>query len=270
MLPAASYYQLPSYGWSAVGYFKSTNASADLYIKVFSHHNLPQSALSASQPPPNLEYLMSHVDVTSNVDQYKDDVAVANARGFDYVFGETNYVSGNGKPGHGVTFGTGLWMLDNALQSAAVNIKCNYFHQGTLGNPYYVWFNQAGFLSPFYGGYLAADALAGGAKIGSLDGGTTNYAGYVLYNSASDANKVMLIHTNSFDGSGTRPTQEFTLQGFAGSQQQDLGEDPTYAGQSVGNTICQLSGTAVDETALISDGKAAFTLAASDALVVAL
>jgi len=97
-LPAASYYQLPSYGWSAVGYLKSTNASADLYIKVFSHHNLPQSALSASQPPPNLEYLMSHVDVTSNVGQYKDDVAVANARGFDYVFGETNMV---GSQSHG-------------------------------------------------------------------------------------------------------------------------------------------------------------------------
>ncbi|KAH8763756.1 hypothetical protein F5883DRAFT_605465 [Diaporthe sp. PMI_573] len=192
---------------------------------------------------------MSHIDVTSNVGQYKDDVAVANARGFKYVFGETNSVSGNGKPGHGATFGTRLWVLDNALQPAAVNIKYNYFHQGTLGNPYYVWFNQAGVLSPFYGGYLAADALAGGAKIGSLDDGTTNYTGYVIYNLASDANKVILINTGFYDGSGTRPTQEFTLQGFAGSQ---------------------LSGTAVDKTAPISDGKATFTLAASEALVVAL
>lgn len=87
---AASYYQPPSRGWSAQNFFHYANASAYPYIKVFSHHNYPQSALAANEPPPNVEYLMSHINITINVGQYKNDVVAANVKGFDYVFGETN------------------------------------------------------------------------------------------------------------------------------------------------------------------------------------
>lgn len=164
-----------------------------------------------------------------------------------------------------------------------MNIKRNYFHQGTPGKSYYVWFNETGIKSPFYGGYVAADALAGAAKIASLDDGMTNYAGYAIINSIGDTIKVVFINTDFYDGLGTRATQDFTLQGLSGSQvtakrltapntlsQQDLGEAPTYAGQSVGDTTCRLSGTEVHETVAVSDGTATFTLAASEALVITL
>jgi hypothetical protein len=57
---------------------------------VFSQHHYPQSALSQEEDPPNVEALMSHINVTKKVGMYAEDVQVARERGFDYVFGETN------------------------------------------------------------------------------------------------------------------------------------------------------------------------------------
>jgi hypothetical protein len=87
---AASYYQPPSLGWGARSYFKYSNTSADRYIKVFSHHNYPQSAISSREDPPDAKALMSHINITRKVAHYVDDVSAAKDRGFEYVFGETN------------------------------------------------------------------------------------------------------------------------------------------------------------------------------------
>ncbi|KAH7214274.1 hypothetical protein BKA60DRAFT_460404 [Fusarium oxysporum] len=288
---AASYYQNPTLEWSAANYFKYANASADKYIKVFSHHNYPQSAISSQEDPPNAEALMSHINVTKNVGLYKDDVKAAQARGFDYVFGETNsvanvselLVSGNGSPGQGETFATGLWVLDYALQAASIGIKRLYFHQGTAGKSYYVWFNEKGVLSPFYGGYVAAQAMAGGSRIQALDGGSTNYAGYSIHGSNGKVKKLVLINTDFFNGNGTRSTQKFVLKNLSSKRvsamrltaksslsRQDDGEAPTFAGISVDDSTCQPSGKTVVETVDVTGGSASFNLAASEALLITL
>ncbi|KAH7472860.1 hypothetical protein FOMA001_g11929 [Fusarium oxysporum f. sp. matthiolae] len=280
---AASYYQNPTLEWSAANYFKYANASADKYIRVFSHHNYPQSAISSQEDPPNAEALMSHINVTKNVGLYKDDVKAAQARGFDYVFGETNSVSGNGSPGQGETFATGLWVLDYALQAASIGIKRLYFHQGTAGKSYYVWFNEKGVLSPFYGGYVAAQAMAGGSRIQALDGGSTNYAGYSIHGSNGKVKKLVLINTDFFNGNGTRSTQKFVLKNLSSKRvsamrltaksslsRQDDGEAPTFAGISVDDSTCQPSGKTVVETVDVTGGSASFNLAASEALLITL
>ncbi|KAM5349143.1 hypothetical protein ACJ41O_008966 [Fusarium nematophilum] len=283
IIQAASYYQPPSRGWSATNYFKYSNASADKYIRVFSHHNYPQSAVSSREDPPDAKALMSHVNVTKNVGLYVDDVKIARERGFDYVFGETNSVSGNGSPGQGQTFATGLWVIDYALQAASIGVKRFYFHQGTAGKSYYVWFNDTGVMSPFYGGYVAAKALSGGSRIVSLDGGRTNYAGYSIYSASGKAKKVVLINTDFYNGIGARPHKKFVLKGLAGQHvsarrltaksslsRQDWGEAPTFAGRSVDDTTCRFSGETIIEKTNVKDGTASFDLAASEALLITL
>ncbi|KAM6516713.1 hypothetical protein FALCPG4_014886 [Fusarium falciforme] len=283
MFQAASYYSPPNLGWGAESYFEYANASASPYTKVFSHHNYPQSAVSKNQDPPDVRGLMSHVNVTANVGLYKNDVKVAAAHGFDYVFGETNSVSGNGQPGQGATMGTGLWVLDYALQAASVGIKRSYFHQGTPGKSYYVWFNETGVRSPFYGGYVAAQAMAGGAQIVSLDDGTTKYAGYSVHSSSGKALKVVLVNTDFYDGVGTRPVQQFHVNGLRGSQvqarrltakstlsRQDEGDAPVFAGRSIADNTCKFAGSEKLETFKVTGGGAVFNLAASEALLITL
>jgi hypothetical protein len=90
LVQAGSYYQPPSYGWSAQSFFASANARALEYIRVFSHHNYPQTTFAGHGDPPNLETLMSHSNITANVAPYADDAKVAHMNGLQYVFGETN------------------------------------------------------------------------------------------------------------------------------------------------------------------------------------
>ncbi|KAH8776282.1 hypothetical protein F5883DRAFT_698668, partial [Diaporthe sp. PMI_573] len=283
LFQAASYYQPPNLGWGAQSYFQYANDSADHYIKVFSHHNYPQSAIATGEEPLNVKNLMSHINVTANIGLYKDDIKAANTRGFDYIFGETNSVSRNGQPGQGASFGTALWVLDYMLQAASRNIKRAYFHQGTPGKSYYVWFNETGVRSPLYGGYVAAEAMAQGTSIVPLDDGSTNYAGYSIHSENGKAENVVLINTDFFDGTGPRPTELFTLKGLQGVQvqarrltakstlsQQDLGEFPSYAGRTIDDQTCKPTGKEAVERFSIEDGNAVFNLAASEALVITL
>ncbi|KAJ0426796.1 hypothetical protein BJY00DRAFT_306792 [Aspergillus carlsbadensis] len=287
---AGSYYRPPPTGWSAKSYFQYANASADKYIRVFSQHHYPQSALSQNEDPPNVEALISHVNVTKKVGMYAADVQVARERGFDYVFGETNSVSGNGSPGQGATFATGVWALDYALRAASVGVKRLYFHQGTVGKSYYVWFKEGNVMSPFYGGYVAAEAMAGGSRIAALDDGSTNYAAYAIYSARGAVRKVVLVNSDFFDGDGTRSRREFVLEGLmvrgkggGGSvrvkrltapsslSQQDLGEAPTFAGRVVDDQTCRFTGEEVVEEVQVGvGGRATIELAASEAVVITL
>ncbi|KAF2014445.1 glycoside hydrolase family 79 protein [Aaosphaeria arxii CBS 175.79] len=285
IVQASSYYQTPARGWGAANYFKFADPTADRYIKVYSHHNYPQTAVGTSngEDPPNVQALMSHVNITKNVGLYVDDVKAAATRGFDYVFGETNSVSGNGKPGQGDTFATGMWVLDYVLRAASIGIKRAYFHQGTPGKSYYVWFNATGIQSPIYGGYFAAEAFAGASKIAALDDGTTNQAGYVLFSKTGKAQKVILVNSDYYDGSGIRSSTNFILNGLTGGNvqaqrltaktslsRQASGDAPSFSGQSFSDTTCNLVGKKVVESVAVKGGSANFTLAASEALLILL
>lgn len=55
------------------------------YVRDFSSHNYPQSASTA-----NLQALMSHSNIASQISQFKAEAASARASGKPYVMGETN------------------------------------------------------------------------------------------------------------------------------------------------------------------------------------
>ena len=303
VIQAANFYLPPAYGWSAKELFASENASAIKFIKDFSHHNYPQTVATTTQgSPPNLTVLMSHVNIVANVAPYMDDAKVTTALGLEYVFGETNSgegsqhtpnllvhiancssVSGGGSPIISPTFGAGLWVLDYSLRAASSNISRIYFHHGSLGNSYYVWWTEAGVASPYYGGYAATKAMAGRAYISPLDDGASNYAGYVVYSAAAKPMKVVLVNTDLFDGNGTRPSESFILTGLCGENataerltaasawsRQDQGQMSSFGGQQFANETCGMFGKAVREYVRIKVGRASFTVAASEALLIEL
>lgn len=105
----------------------------------------------------------------------------------------------------------------------------------------------------------------------------------MLYSKSGKAQKVVLINSDFYDGSGTRSLQNFVLTGLKGSNvqakrltaktslaRQASGDAPTFAGQSLGDTTCGLSGKKVVESVTVREKSANFTLAASEALLIML
>lgn len=228
---------------------------------------------------------MSHVNISADVAQYAADSAYAASKAVEYVFGETNNVSGGGSPVISPTFGAAIWVLDyvtNAV-SSGVGIKRLYFHQGATDETNYVWWTLNGVRAPFYGGYVAASALAGGETVITLDEGFDNYSGYAVFGRGGVGKSVVLINTDYFDGNGTRSTQEFVIKGLLGTKvmakrltaesalsRQDQGENQVFGGQSFSNETCRPVGEPSVEIVEIKDCSANFVIAASEALLIEL
>lgn len=123
--------------------------------------------------------------------------------------------------------------------------------------------------------------MAGGAYISSLDDGTSNYAGYVIYSAAEQPIRVVLINTDYYDGTGERTYQSFVLRGLVNAtvvatrltaasalSRQDFGDMPTFGGQVFSNQTCNAEGELVTEAVCVVDGSATFSVAASEALII--
>jgi hypothetical protein len=135
--------------------------------------------------------------------------------------------------------------------------------------------------SPYYGAYTATAAMAGGSYIFALDPGNTAYAAYIIYDSAKKPLKALLYNSDYYSGSGTRGTESFVLTGLGSgtlrskrltaansNSRVDQGSNPTFGGQTFANGTCVVGGTEIFESSSISGGQAAFTVAASEALLV--
>ncbi|KAI9703439.1 MAG: hypothetical protein M1820_005912 [Bogoriella megaspora] len=282
IIQAGNFVLTPDYGYSAAELLRMEDPAALKYIKDFSHHNYPQTVANTTiVPHPNLKQLMNHSVIVANVRQFESDVPEANDRGFDYVFGETNSVSGGGSPEISKTFGAALWVLDYTLRAASIGIKRIYFHHGPYTASFYVWWTPFGITSPLYGGYMATAAMAGGSFISSLDDGTSTKGGYVIYSARDKPMGIVLINSDYYDGSNTRLVHEFVLKGLNCSSvratrltaasalsRQDYGDMPTFGGRTISNTTCRLQGHHSVERIQVSGGTAMFELAASEALLI--
>ncbi|KAJ3454144.1 hypothetical protein MRS44_018038 [Fusarium solani] len=267
--------------YTAETLFEGLGPAALKYVRTFSHHNYPQTVANTTTfPPVNLKSLMSHVQISGNVGSYATDTQVTRELGLEWVFGETNSVSGGGSPEISKTFGAALWVLDYALRAASVNVVRAYFHHGSYDTCFYPWWTPFGVTSPYYGGYVATKAMAGGAYISALDDGTSNYAGYTIYSAAGKPIKAVLINSDYYDGTGMRAVRTFELQGLLGRtigatrltatsalSRQDEGDAPTFGGQVFSDETCQLQNQAVKERVKVSNGVAKFKLASSEALL---
>ncbi|KAJ5712399.1 beta-glucuronidase [Penicillium malachiteum] len=251
----------------------AVEGDANVYVKDYCSHNYPQSASTA-----DLETLMGHSDITTEIEPFAAEVAAAVAMGKEHVFGETNSATGGGG-GISPTFGAGLWILDYVMQSLLMGTKALYFHQGTIGDCQYCWWGRYDMGSPYFGAYFATMALAGADQIAELDDQTTSFAAYAIYKDNTPTKA--LLYNSEYYASGTRTYQVFTLSGLSGStvtakrltaayatSRVDEGESPTVAGQKFENGTCTLTGEATVETVTVSSGSAQFSVGASEALLV--
>ena len=137
--------------------------------------------------------------------------------------------------------------------------------------------------APYYGAYAATAALAGGSYISALDNGSTAYAGYVVYDADKTPIKALLYNSDYYDGSGTRGSQVFSLEGLAvgagtlkakrltapsADSRIDEGGNPTWGGQTFANATCIINGTEVFESVVVVGSEALVTVNASEAVLV--
>ncbi len=76
------------------------------------------------------------------------------------------------------------------------------------------WWSENQVNAPFYGGYMATLALAGGNHVIASDAGNDSYAQYIIYKNNKPW-KAVLINTEYYSGNGTRTTSRFTLSGLS-------------------------------------------------------
>ncbi|KAJ5211519.1 uncharacterized protein N7498_003165 [Penicillium cinerascens] len=249
--------------------------SANDYVKDYCSHNYPQSSGTY-----NLAALMGHSEIATQIEPYAAEISAAAAKGKPHIFGETNSAT-DGGGGISPTFGAGLWILDYVMQTLLLGTDALYFHQGTIGNCQYCWWGRYDMGSPYYGAYFATMALANADQIAPLDSQDTPYAAYAIYKSGTPV-RALLYNSDYYTATnGTRTSQTYTLSGLYSSSvtakrltalyatsRVDQGENPTVAGQTFANGTCAIEGTESVETVIVSAGKATFTLAASEALLV--
>lgn len=109
--------------------------------------------------------------------------------------------------------------------------------------------------APYYGAIFATAAMAGGAHIAAIDSGSGAYAVYAIYSSAGKPMRVAIVTAKR-------------LTAASALSRVDQGSSPTWGGQSYASGTCVATGSATLETTTVSSGKATFTLAASEALLV--
>ncbi|KAL4767147.1 hypothetical protein BDW60DRAFT_220775 [Aspergillus nidulans var. acristatus] len=233
------------------------NDSVKASVKMYSGH------LYAA--PPNETDLageMGHVKTVADLSVFTESIALSHGEGRPFILGETNFHPYDVHMDE--TFGAALATLDRSM-------------------PLFNWWSDNQINAPFYGGYMAVQALAGGTSLVELDEGNSSYAVYVVYN-GNRASKVLLINTEYY-AAGVRPRTDFTLSGLQTSRvtalrltaessetvtskdQTKRSPRPTLGGQWFSNEDCSSGGTRKVETTRVSGGKATFSLKASEALL---
>lgn len=150
--------------------------------------------------------ISSHVTLANNLKAYSSA---------QYVMGETNSLSGGGASGLSDVYGAALWVADYALWQATQNIQRVHFHQSS-GSPYAAWWpSPPTTCAPYYGNMVVAAAVGSSSSttiswldLGSDDG---TLSAYELYDDGELARIVILNMIEYKTGSGTRPSQSFTL-----------------------------------------------------------
>ncbi|KAI9933512.1 hypothetical protein ASPWEDRAFT_617099 [Aspergillus wentii DTO 134E9] len=253
---------------------KEENTDSTQYVHSFCHHYYPQSS-----PSFNLSKLMDHTTIVDGVLAFEEQVRAAEELQKDLIMGETNSAT-QGGGGISPTYGAGLWILDYMMQATILGVKQLFFHQGTIGNCQYCWWNSNNTVNaPFYGAYFAALALANASQVAQLDSGDTRYAAYVIYDADSKPSRVLLYNSDYYT-EGTRGSVDVTLTALSGdsvSVKRLTGDAATttvedgkvtIAGQAFTGETCGLSGSENVESVQVDGGVGSFSVGASEALLV--
>ncbi|KAK1987496.1 hypothetical protein LZ30DRAFT_745701 [Colletotrichum cereale] len=258
--------------WGAEELIGSGNATVRDYVRTYSHHNYPGGTVAS---------LMSHASIANNIHLFDTDIASALAVEKPYVFGETNSVAGGGAANVSPSFGAALWVMDYSVRLAVSNVSRIYFHQGTIGNSPYSFFGRYSMGNPYVGAYAATAFMAGAKHVAALDDGKSAFAAYVTFDTAGAPLRALLYNSNYYNGSGTRGSESFALNGLTATSvrskrvtaasaeaRQDRGGNASFGQQYFNNGTCNIGGTETFETTPVSEGQAVFSVAASEALLV--
>ncbi|KAK3299973.1 uncharacterized protein B0H64DRAFT_314456 [Chaetomium fimeti] len=138
----------------------------DKNVKLFSTHNYISGA---ETPGVTLQgTLMNHAVTKRSVDAHIEEYNKMLSQSTDpvppLIFGETNSLYNQGRPGLSNTFGAALWGLDFNLYAASVGFKRVHMHMGT-NYRYAAWqpipttLTTIGTKAPYYGSIAVAAAL---------------------------------------------------------------------------------------------------------------
>ncbi|KAI8626781.1 glycoside hydrolase family 79 protein [Xylariaceae sp. FL1651] len=142
---------------------------ADGTVRYFSSHNYISGATS---PGVTLQgTLMNHTRTRQSVDAHVTEFALIapSAPGLVQIFGETNSLYNQGKPGLSNSFGAALWGVDFNLYAASVGIGRVHMHMGT-NYRYASWqpvttdLAVIGTKAPYYGN-VAVAAFLGNLRV---------------------------------------------------------------------------------------------------------
>ncbi|TLS27910.1 hypothetical protein PpBr36_01486 [Pyricularia pennisetigena] len=257
--------------WGAATLFATGNKTAQQYMQRYAHHNYPGGSVAD---------LMNHTRTVRNIRGFEADVAAAHAIEKQYVFGETNSVSGGGAAGVSPTFGAALWTMDYSLRALSSNISNVYFHQGTVGNCQYCQFGRYTMGAPYYGATAATAFLSTGDSIAALDDGESAFAAYASFDKNGKPLRVLLYNSNYYT-TGDRPSEDFTLTGLADGTirakrltaasamiRADQSSQLSFGGQTWANVTCVAQGEETFESANVSGGQVTLKVGATEALVV--
>ncbi|KAJ6180572.1 hypothetical protein N7519_011033 [Penicillium mononematosum] len=265
---------------------------ANDYVKDYCSHNYPQSSGSY-----NLATLMGHSDIATQIKPYAAEISAAAGKRKPHIFGETNSAT-QGGGGISPTFGAALWILDYVMQTVLMGTDALYFHQGTIGNC-----KLSGISYPSHHNLtLKANTVGGAATIlGPLITVLTSppwrsrtptrlrlWIAKIQHTQPTPSTRLALLfgsfyttpttislpaecvrrrHTHCLRLSSPSVTAKRLTAPYATSRV-DQGQNPTVAGQTFVNGTCTIQGTESVETVPVSGGKATFTVAASEALLV--
>lgn len=133
---------------------------------------------------------MNHTRTKQSVDAHVSEYNAINP-GIPHIFGETNSLYNQGRPGLSNTFGAALWGVDFLLYSASVNIRRVHLHMGT-NYRYQSWqpittnITSIGTKAPYYGN-IAVAAFLGNVNVAPVQiteldtGGSDLEAAYLAY-----------------------------------------------------------------------------------------
>jgi hypothetical protein len=177
--------------WNSVNVM-ADGINRDGQIRSMSQHDYHGSNCGDGDPVPELRAnLLNHTNVVERVYPHWVMSPIVSGYGVDYVLGETNSISCQGRENVSDVFGAALWYLDYTLYVAAnTSVARMYFHQGTMYR-YSLWapFENATTTSAlirpsYYGALLLADAIgsnSGEKQVAPVKEEGETFVAYSLY-----------------------------------------------------------------------------------------
>ena len=138
--------------------------------------------------------------------------------------------------------------------------------------------------SPYYGAVFVSDFLGtDGATVAALDDGSGETAVYVVFSSSGSPLRLLVLNSEYYGGSGTRPSETVQFSGLTKSSGTvsakrltapdatalvNQGAAVTIGGDGTFSASCESQGTQELESVSVSGGSLEVAVAASEALIV--